>query len=128
VQSGLDVPTPCRRGEIKPELPGQAAEIGILYGLRRQSGVQIDGNIERLRRFKNRRKPRVIKEHAFRGPVYQHALKSQFLHTAFQFGGSLLWLLQSQGRKTGEALRVSSHRGGQLVIGIARQSRRPWAI
>src|SRR5260370_41985662 len=122
------MPTPGRRGEIKPKLPGQAAEVSFLDGFRGQGWVSVDGDIQRLRRFKDRRKLRVVEEDAFGGPVYQHPLKSQFLYTALQFGGGLLWLLQSQGRKAGETLGVSLHCRRQLVIGIARQRRRPWTI
>src|SRR5579864_4450986 len=121
---GFRMPPPAGGGKDKSRIGGQSAEICFPHFFRWRRGVQVNWNVQCLRRFEERRKARVVEKQAVGGSIDESALESQLPDTPFEFEGRLLRLLQREGREGGKAVRVGLHGVCKLVVRVPRQGGR----
>src|SRR5690348_8331512 len=93
VHPGLRVPPPTGGGKDKSQIAGQSSVIRFPHIVGRRRRVQVDRNVQRLCRFKEGRKAKMVEKLAAARSVHQRALESQLPDAAFKFQSRLLRFL-----------------------------------
>ena len=126
-QSGHDEPQRMQPGLAGEAVDGsvQAAfEEGLDHLLRWCVRMQVDGDVERLRRLEDLPVLLIIQVRAHRVRIQDGAAQAEFLHTAFQLLGRVWRIERAECGEADQAIGMLRDALGKLVVGIPGERRR----